>query len=312
MKAGRVLQVEKKNRIGSALRRDWMLVLMVSPVLLYFLVFRYLPMYGLIIAFQKYSAARGFFHSRWVGTLWFEQFFNSIYFSRLLVNTLLISLLSVGIGFPIPIVFALMLNEVRSGKLKRVIQTTSYLPHFVSTVVVVSIMKTMLSLRGGVVNVVLERLGFERVNFFLSPSWFRPLYVASEVWQTYGWSSIIYLAALSGIDPALYEAAEMDGSNRWKNVWYITLPSIMGTIVILLILRLGQVMSVGFEKIILMYNPGTYSVADVISTYTYRRGILEADYSFGAAVGLFNAVIDLILLLTVNKISKRLADISLW
>jgi putative aldouronate transport system permease protein len=302
----------RKAGLVSLVRRDWMLLLMVAPVLLYFLVFRYLPMYGLVIAFQKYSTTRGILGSRWVGTLWFEQFFGSIYFSRLMINTLLISLLSVGIGFPIPIVFALMLNEVRQERLKRIIQTTSYLPHFISTVVVVSIMKTLLSLQDGVVNAILQGLGLERINFFLAPGWFRPLYIISEIWQTYGWSSIIYLAALSGIDPSLYEAAQIDGSSRWKNIWYITLPSIMPTIVILLILRLGQVMSVGFEKIILMYNPGTYSVADIISTYTYRRGILEADYSFGAAVGLFNAVIDLVLLLTVNRISKRLADISLW
>lgn len=300
------------KKVASAIKRDWILLLMVLPVVLYFVIFRYGPMYGLIIAFQRYSPTQGFLGSQWVGLQWFKQFFNSIYFTRLLKNTIIISVYSIIFGFPFPIFFALLLNEVRSKYFKKIIQTVSYLPHFISTVVVVAIMKTLLSSQGGVVNELLGFLGVEKINFFLSSEWFRPLYIGSEIWQNYGWDSIIYLAALTGIDPNLYEAAFMDGSNRWKNIWHITLPSILPTIVILLILKLGRIMNVGFEKIILMYNPSTYSVADVISTYTYRRGILEADYSFGAAVGLFNAVINLVLLVTINKISKYISDVSLW
>ena len=300
------------KRAIKAAKKDWILLLMVLPVVLYFFIFRYLPMYGLVIAFQQYSPGKGLFGSPFVGLQWFEQFFTSIYFTRVLLNTLSISFFNIVFGFPFPILFALMLNEVRSRRIKKTIQTVSYLPHFISTVVVVAMMKTLLSTQGGAVSEIFLILGVEKVNFFLEPEWFRPLYIVSEIWQSYGWDSIIYLAALSSIDINLYEAAYIDGSGKWKNIWYITLPSILPTIVILLILKVGQIMTVGFEKIILMYNPSIYSVADVISTYTYRRGILDGNYSFGSAVGLFNAVINLILLLSINKISKRVSEVSLW
>ena len=227
-------------------------------------------------------------------------------------NTVLLSLYSILFGFPFPILFAFMLNEINNRFLKKTFQTISYLPYFISTVVVVSIMKMLLSLRGGAINEIIIYFGKEPINFFMSSAWFRPLYIISGIWQKYGWESIIYLAALSGIDPAIYEAAQIDGSSKMQNIIYITLPSIAPTIIILLILRLGQVMNMGFEKIILMYSPSIYSVSDVIQTFTYRRGVLDADYSFGAAVGVFNAVLNLVILLSVNKISKKISEVSLW
>jgi len=307
--------VKKKSRLSRFKRmmaRDGLLILLCIPPIVYFIVFDYFPMYGVLIAFKRYMPAAGIWGSPWVGFQWFEQFFGSIFFKRLITNTLTISGLSLIIGFPIPIIFALLLNELKFPKFKRVVQTISYLPHFISTVVVVAIMQTLLSMQDGVINELIFRLSGQKINFFMEPSWFRPLYIGSGIWQSFGWSSIIYIAAISGIDPTLYEAGAIDGTNRWHNIIYITLPSILPTIGILLILRLGQMMSVGFEKIILMYNERTYSVADVISTYTYRRGILNADYSFSAAVGLFNSVINLILLVTFNKVSRKVMEVSLW
>lgn len=300
------------TRIARAVRRDWMLMLLLAPAVVYFVVFHYGPMYGVLIAFKRYYPSRGILGSPWVGLQWFRQFFRSVYFARLLRNTLLISVYSIAFGFPIPIFFALMLNEVPGRGYKRVVQTVSYLPHFISTVVVVAIMQMLLSMQDGVFNELLCKMGLEKINFFMEPRWFRPLYVGSGIWQQFGWNSIIYLAAISGVDPTLYEAAYMDGSTRWKNMWYITLPCILPTIGILLILRIGNLMSVGFEKIILMYNERTYVVADVISTFTYRRGILNADYSFGTAVGLFNSVVNLVVLVSANRISRRLTEVSLW
>ena len=305
------LTIDKKG-ISKAISRDWMLMLLIAPAAVYFLVFHYGPMYGLLIAFKRYYPSRGILGSPWVGLRWFKQFFQSVYFGRLLGNTLAISVYSIAFGFPIPIIFALLLNEVQHSGYKRVIQTASYLPHFISTVVVVAIMQMLLSMQDGVINELLYTLGFAKINFFMEPKWFRPLFVGSGIWQHYGWGSIIYLAAITGVDSSLYEAAYMDGSTRWKNIWYITLPCILPTIGILLILRIGHIMSVGFEKIILMYNERTYVVADVISTYTYRRGILNADYSFAAAVGMFNSVINLIVLVTANKVSRKVMEVSLW
>ena len=301
-----------KDKVIKSARKNGLLLLMTLPVIIYFVIFRYGPMYGMVIAFQKYSITKGILGSQWVGLYYFKQFFNSIYFGRLIRNTLLLSVYSIIFGFPFPIMFAFMLNEINNRFVKKTFQTISYLPYFISTVVVVSIMKMLLSLRGGAVNEILISFGREPINFFMSSNWFRPLYIISGIWQKYGWESIIYLAALSGIDPALYEAAQIDGSNKMQNIFYITLPSIAPTVIILLILRLGQVMNMGFEKILLMYSPSIYSTADVIQTFTYRRGVLDADYSFGAAVGVFNAVLNLIILLSVNKISKRISEVSLW
>ena len=298
-----VIKQIKKNRY---------LLLMLFPVVLYFVVFCYIPMFGNIMAFEDYSVGKGFFHSEWVGFRWFREFFSSVYFGRLMKNTLLISIYSLIIGFPIPVIFALLLNEIKDGPFKRITQTISNLPHFISVVVVVGLLFNFLSPIDGVVNVFLKSMGKDAVNFMSEPGWFHTLYIGSNIWQNFGWDSIIYLAALSSVDPQLYEAAQIDGAGKFKQMLHVTLPAIMPTIIILLIMNVGNIMNVGFEKIILMYSPATYETADVISTYVYRRGILGSQFSFSASVGLFNSVINFALLFTVNKISNRVSEISLW
>lgn len=307
---------KKKHSVGSSwlnqIKKNRCLLLMLFPVLLYFIVFCYIPMFGNIMAFEDYSVGKGFLHSEWVGFRWFREFFSSVYFGRLIKNTLLISIYSLIIGFPIPIIFALLLNEIKDGPFKRVTQTISYLPHFISVVVVVGLLFNFLSPIDGVVNILLKSMGKDAINFMSEPGWFRTLYIGSNIWQNFGWDSIIYLAALSSVDPQLYEAAQIDGAGKFKQMLHVTLPAIMPTIIILLIMNVGNIMNVGFEKIILMYSPATYETADVISTYVYRRGILGSQFSFSASVGLFNSVINFALLYTVNKISNRVSEISLW
>jgi len=268
-------------------------------------------MYGAIIAFKEFNPALGIMGSPWVGFKHFKSFFEGVYFWRLVRNTLLISVYSLIWGFPAPIILALLLNEVKNKYFKRTVQTVSYLPHFISLVVVCGIIKDFTS-TDGVINDIIEFLGGERTNFLMIPEWFRPIYVGSGIWQEVGWGSIIYLAAITNIDPQLYEAATIDGASRCKQIWHITLPGIVPTIVILLILRLGGLMSVGFEKIILLYNSATMETADVISSYVYRRGLLDFDYSFSAAVGLFNSVINLILITSANRLSRKVSETSLW
>ena len=279
---------------------------------LYYVVYRYIPMYGVIIAFKKFSIARGVMRSDWVGLKWFLQFFRSYYFSRLVRNTFLISLYSLLFGFPVPIIFALMLNEVRQLGYKRMVQTISYLPHFISVVIVVGMMVSFLSPAGGLVNVVIERLGGETKSFMSDLRWFRALYVGSGIWQQFGFGSIIYLAAIAGINVELYDAAEADGCTRLQKIRHITIPGIASTIMILLILRMGRMLSVGFEKVLLMYSEATYEVADVISTYVYRRGIIGGGYSFATAVGLFNSVVNLVFLTVFNWLARKYSETSLW
>jgi len=271
------------------LRRNRGVYLMLAPVVLYYLIFHYGPMYGAVIAFQ--------------------DFFASVYFARLMVNTVAISVLDLVFGFPAPIILALLLNELRWNPFKGLVQTVTYLPHFISVVVVVGMLFDFFA-RDGLVNDLIASAS--PTAFMQSPEWFRQLFVGSGIWQQVGWGSIVYLAAIANIDPQLYDAAKVDGASRFKLIRHVTLPGILPVIVILLILRLGSIMSVGYEKIILMYNPLTYETADVISTYVFRRGILQADFSFSAAVGLFNSVINFGLLLAANRISRRLTDSSLW
>jgi putative aldouronate transport system permease protein len=285
---------------------------MILPVFVFFIIFAYLPMYGVIIGFKDYSPGKGIWGSNWVGFEHFEHFFKGFYFLRLLRNTILISLYSILFGFPIPILFALLLNEFKDGLFKRTIQTISYLPHFISLVVVCGMIVNFLSPQNGIINIVLEMVTGNKINFLNDSKWFRFIYVASGVWQEFGWNSIIYLAALSAIDSNLYEAAKIDGAGRLKQLWHISLPGIKGTIITLLILTLGNLMSVGFEKIILLYNPSTYETADVISTYVYRMGLQSMQYSFSAAVGLFNSVINTVLLLCCNQLSKKLVGYGIW
>ncbi|MFH5182673.1 ABC transporter permease [Paenibacillus sp. TAB 01] len=301
----------RKSRIQPFLR-NWELYLIISPVLIYFIVFEYFPMYGVQIAFKNFVATKGIWGSSWVGFNHFERFFDSYFFWRLLKNTLGISLYQLAVGFPVPILLALMMNELRLGFFKKFVQTITYAPHFLSTVVLVGLIVIFLSPQSGLVNQIIVRLGGEPISFMTEPGWFKSIYVFSGVWQQMGWGSIIYLAALAGIDPQLHEAAKVDGASRLQRIWHVNLPGIMPTIVILLILNAGTIMGVGFEKVYLMQNDLTLETADVISTYVYRTGIIQAQYSFAAAVGLFNSVINLILLVTVNYAAKRLNETSLW
>lgn len=285
---------------------------MLIPVVIFFAVFSYYPLYGILIAFKDYSISRGILGSPWAGLRYFRQFFSSPYFGRLLRNTVLISVYSLLWGFPIPILFALLLNEFKDGKFKRVIQTVSYLPHFISLVVICGILIDIFSPQGGVVNSLLYSLTGKRINFFGEPEWFRTMYVGSGVWQEFGWNSIIYLAAITGINPDLYEAARIDGAGRLRQIWHVTLPGIKPTILTLLILNLGNIMSVGYEKIILLYSPTTYETADVISTYVYRTGLLSQQYSYAGAVGLFNSAINIVILVLCNFAGKKLFGVGIW
>lgn len=299
------------TRIKTGFLRDRQLLLMLLPVVAYFIVFHYIPMYGATIAFRNYSPARGFTGSPWVGFVHFARFFRSVYFERLVVNTILLNVLALAFGFPAPIVLALLLNEVKTRWFKNSVQTITYLPHFISLVVIVGLLREF-TITSGLVNDIRVFFGLQRLPLLQLPEYFRTLYVTSEIWQTIGWNSIIYLAALSGVDSQLYEAAKIDGANRWKQTLHVTLPGIQSTIIILLILRMGRMFTIGFEKIILMYNPSTYSVADVISTFVYRSGLLEMNFSFSTAVGLFNSVLNFAMLLLANRLSKRYSETSLW
>lgn len=300
------------QKASKEILRNKYVYLMALPVILYYLIFQYGPMYGTIIAFKQYDIVKGVWGSPWVGFKYFIEFFESFYFERTLRNTLLISLYELLWGFPAPIILALLLNELRHNKFKRVVQTITYLPHFVSTVVICGMIFDFVS-RNGFITEIFVFLGGERTNLLSQPQYFRTIFISSGIWQGVGWGTIIYLSALSGIDMEQYEAAMIDGAGRLKQLIHITLPGLMPTIVILLILRIGQVMSVGFEKIILLYNPNTYETADVISSYVYRKGLGEAfQFSFTAAVGLFQSVINFTLVISANWISRKVNETSLW
>ncbi|WP_235959275.1 ABC transporter permease [Paenibacillus silvestris] len=284
---------------------------MMVPVLAYYLIFHYAPMYGALIAFKEYSPMKGILGSPWIGFKHFQDFFGSYYFWRILKNTIVISLYSLIFEFPAPIILALLINEVRSKMFKRVAQTITYMPYFISMVVICGII-TDFTNADGVINKIMMAFGYDGQAMLQKPELFRPIYILSEIWQRIGWESIIYIAALMGIDQEQYEAARMDGASRWKQIMYITLPGIMPTIAIMFILRMGNLLNVGFEKIILLYNPVTYETADVISSFVYRKGLLEFGWSYSSAVGLFNSVINLILLITANYISRKVNESSLW
>ena len=301
-----------KTPLKKILKRDKYLLMMVAPCVLYFLIFHYLPMVWNVVAFQDYSIRKGIFGSEWIGLDNFIRFFKSPYAIRVIRNTFLLSFMDLVIGFPVPIVFALLLNEVNNRGIKRVVQTFTYLPHFVSVVVVVGMMKIFLSPTDGIINLMIQAFGGTTINFFSEAKWFRWLYVLSSVWQNFGWDSIIYFAAIAGVNPELYEAARVDGAGRWKKMLYVTLPCISPTIIVLLIMRIGWLLSVGFEKIILMYNESTYETADVISTYVYRVGLLNSDFSYGTAIGLFNCLVSLILILLANGLSRKYSETSLF
>ncbi|MEU8024855.1 ABC transporter permease [Micromonospora haikouensis] len=294
-----------------ALRKDWQLYSLAVAPLVFFLVFRYLPMAGNVIAFRRFSPGGSLFGETWVGLRYIRLFLADPTFWEVFTNTLVLGTLTLLFCFPLPIVLALLLNEVRARRLRRFVQSVSYLPHFLSIVIVAAMVMQLTSM-DGTVNQIVRGLGGEAVPFLQRPEWFRTIYVSSEVWQTVGWGTILYLAALTTIDENLYEAARIDGANRWRQTWHVTLPGIRPTMVTLLILNIGTFMAVGFEKILLLYNPLTYPTADVISTYLYRMGFESSNFSYAAAIGLFEAVIGLTLVLTANAISKRTVGTSLW
>ena len=291
--------------------RNRSLYLMIIPVLIFFILFHYKPMYGAIIAFKDYTPALGIAESPWVGWDNFTRFFSSVYFGRLIRNTILLSIYSLLFGFPAPIILALLLNEVKNKKFKGLTQTVTYLPHFISMIVVTGMLVDF-SMTSGLFNDIIELFGGERSPLLQNPDLYRTIYVASGIWQEIGWGSIIYLSALSGVDSQLYEAAQIDGAGKWKQLIHVTLPGIAPTIIIMFILKMGTLMNMGYEKTILLYNPATYETADIISSYIYRIGLLEQDWSYSTAIGLFNSVINLGLLLITNKIARKCGETSLW
>lgn len=301
----------KKSRSWKRVAKNWQLYVFLLPAIIYFVLLHYIPMYGVQIAFKDFIASKGIWGSPWVGLKHFKNFFRT-YSSRIVIkNTVTISLYALIAGFPIPILLALMLNEVKNERFKKIVQNVTYAPHFISTVVMVGMIMLFLS-PTGIINKLREMVGFEPNMFLAKDYLFRHIYVWTGVWQGMGWGSIIYLAALSGVDPELHEAAIVDGASRIQRIFYINIPSILPTIIIMLILNVGSIMNVGFEKVYLMQNSFNLEYSEIISTYVYKTGLLNANYSFSAAVGLFNTVINLILLITVNKISRNVSDVYLW
>lgn len=298
-------------KLARNFRRYKYIYIMAIPVVIYYLIFMYWPMYGAQIAFKQYSPGKGIVGSPWVGFSHFEKFFRSFYLVRLLRNTLLISLYSLLFSFPAPIILALLLNELRSNRFKRCVQTISYLPHFISVMVVCGMIIDF-TRSDGLINDIIAMFGGTRQTMLLNPAMFRSIYIISDIWQGVGWGSIIYLSALTGIDSQQYEAAVIDGAGRFQKMLHVTLPGIAPTIVIMLIMRIGQIMNVGYEKIILLYNGNTYETADVISSFVYRKGLVEADYGYSTAIGLFNSTVNLLLLLAANTVSRKVSETSLW
>lgn len=310
----KVKQVDKLSfgyRLKTDLRRNWSIYMLIIPVLVYYVVFCYKPMYGAIIAFKEFNPTEGIWGSPWVGFEQFRKFFSNPDFFRIFRNTLAISITNIIFGFPAPIILALLFNELKSKKFKSIAQTVSYLPHFISLVVVCGLIKTFVS-QGGIIFQMVTALGGKNVGLLSRAECFLPVYVLSDIWQGIGWGSIIYLAALSGVDQQLYEAAKIDGAGKWKQVIHVTIPGIMPTIIIMFILRLGSILNVGYEKVILLYNPLIYETSDIISSYVYRVGLGGQQWSYSSAVGLLNSVINFAIVMIANKISSKVLETSLW
>ncbi len=306
------MQKTRRPSVKRSLRKYWDLYLLLIPVVAYFVLFKFLPMYGLQIAFRDYKPRRGFWGSDWVGLKHFIRFFSTYTCWQIISNTLVLSLLTLLFTFPLPILLALILNEMRDGFYKKTVQTITYAPHFLSTVVVVGMITAFCSPSTGIVNTLIKALGGKSIYFMAKSEWFRPLYVISEVWTNTGWDSIIFLSALSSVDMEMYEAARIDGASRMKMLRWITLPSIMPTFAIMLILHCGRIMSIGFEKVFLLQTDLNIGVSEVISTFVYQQGIRGAQTSYATAVGLMNSVVNFILVIAVNTISKRVSEVSLW
>ncbi|OXM86946.1 ABC transporter permease [Paenibacillus rigui] len=304
---------ERSKSVWKRITNEYHLYLLFIPVLIYYAIFKYVPMFGtILLSFLDYDIFKGLTSSHFVGFKHFITFFQSVYFFRLLKNTLVLNLMNLVFVFPAPILFALLMNEIHHRWIKRLVQTISYLPHFVSTVIVASMAVTFLSPSVGMINHIMESLGGERIHFLLKPEYFKWIYTSIDAWQTIGWSAILYFAALTGIHSELYEAAMVDGASRWKQAIHITIPGISSTIIIMLLLKIGHMLEVGYELILLLYNPTTYVTADVINTYVYRKGIIESSYSFASAVGFFQSIIGLILIVGANRLAKKYSETSMW
>jgi len=308
----------KKDSLLKRIKRDKLLLIMISPGIIYFIIFKYIPYSYLPMAFKDYDIVSGLVNSPWVGFKHFKTFMESPYFLKLVRNTLMINLYDLIFGFPLPIIFALILNEVKNKHFRKAVQTVSYLPHFISTAVVVGMVVNFLSPSTGIINMFLVKVfGIEPIHFLVRPEYFRAIFVSMNIWKSFGWTSIIYFAALTSIDTQLYDAAIVDGAGKWKQMLHVTLPGIKNVIVIMLILKMGAMLEVGFEAIILMYNPLLYDTADVISTFVYRRGIAGdkgglPDYSFATAVDFFTGIINMTLLVTANWLSSKYSDQRLF
>lgn len=306
---------KRSSAVRKTLRKalsQWQLYLLLLPAIIYFVIFRYAPMYGVQLAFKNYVPNLGITGSPWCAFENFERLFNSYQFTSLLKNTLILSAAQLIVGFPIPIILALSINSLRSRRLKRIVQTATYAPYFISTIVLVGMINIFFSLNGGLVNEIIRMFGGSAIHFLGEEKWFRPLYVGSGIWQSMGWNTMIYIAALSSVNPELHEAAQIDGAGKLQRVINVDLPQIMPTIITLLILNVGKIMSVGFEKVYAMQNSMNLPVSEIISTYVYKVGLLKGQYGFSTAVDMFNAVINMILLIAVNKIAKKVGDSSLW
>ncbi len=304
--------MRQKKNIGKVLKSKWQLLVMFAVPLIWYIIFCYIPMYGIQLAFRDYNPRLGYLGSPFVGLQWFRQFFSSYYWMDIIWNTFSISLYSIVIGFPVPIILAIIINELPGKKFKKILQNITYIPHFISVVVLCGMLYLFLSPQYGILNTILGAFGAEPIGFLESSKYFKGVYVLSEVWQESGWSSIIYIAALAGIDPALYEAAKIDGAGRIKRIIHISLPGITPTIVTLLILKIGQIMSIGFEKAYLLQNDLNLKSSEIISTLVYKQGILQGNIGYATAVGLMNSCLNLLLIILANKFCKKFFDTSLW
>lgn len=305
----------KKVRRAEMLKRikkNKLIYLVILPGIIYFIIYKYIPMYGLIISFQDYKPYLGISGSEWVGFAHFERLFTSSDFWMIFKNTLVLFALQIFIYFPIPIIISLMLNEVKNAFFKRGVQTIIYIPHFMSWVVIVSISYVMLTLDGGIVNSVLESLGFNKINFLLSSEWFRPMYIIQVIWREAGWGTIIFLAAITAVDPQLYEAAKMDGANRFRQMWHITLPAIRSVIIVLLILKIGDVLELGFEHVYLLLNASNREVAEIFDTYVYVAGLQQGQFSYSTAVGFFKGAVGLVMVIFANRLAKKFGEEGIY
>ncbi|WP_445661505.1 ABC transporter permease [Bacillus sp. FSL K6-3431] len=293
-------------------KKNKLLYIMILPGLLYFFIYKYIPMYGLVISFQDYKPYKGILGSEWVGFEHFHRLFTEPAFWMIFKNTIILFGLNILIFFPIPIILALMLNEVRLRAFQRTVQTLIYIPHFMSWVIIVSISYVLLTMDGGLVNGVLETFGFQKVNFLLNEGWFRPMYIIQVIWREAGWGTIIYLAAIAAVDPSMYEAARMDGANRIQQIWHITIPAIKSVIVVLLILKIGDVLELGFEHVYLLLNASNREVGEIFDTYVYTTGLKQGQYSYSTAIGLFKGLIGLILVMGANKFAKKIGEEGIY